>query len=110
MEYFQLRSSIPGIIVKLGAQGVIVAEKGIVKHYPAVVANKIESVTGAGDSLAAGTIWALLHSLSSPPSLHEAIKYGLVTASLSLQVKEAINPNISIALVKEIVNSLGYKE
>lgn len=108
VKYFQRYSNIPGVIVKLGAHGVIVGAEGITLHYPAIAVSEVTSVTGAGDSLAAGTIWALLNNSKNSNnlnSLHLAIKFGLAAANLSLKSKDAINPIISPVILHQIVHA-----
>lgn len=110
MEHFQRQSAIPGLVVKLGANGAIVSAEGRTVHYPPMPTPNIVSVTGAGDSLAAGTIYSLLTQQSSAKkdisrsSLHEAIKFGLAAAHLSLQSSDAVSPLLSGTLIQQIVS------
>ena len=52
---------------------------------------RAQDVTGAGDSLAAGTIYGLLRGLSLPA----AVQWGLAAASVTVQAQHTVSPNLS---------------
>lgn len=101
--------------MKMGAQGAIVAANGKTVHYPAIPVSPIVSVTGAGDSLAAGTLWALMvqHSTTSTKvdftqsTLHSAIKFGLAAAKMSLESSAAINTQLQATAINKIVGIIN---
>jgi len=108
VKHFQEQTHIPNVIVKIGANGVIVSADGQTTHYKAYPISSLEfvSVTGAGDSLDAGTIFGIT---KFGHSVHSAVKFGLAAANLSLKSKSAINPDLSASVVQQIVakNNLG---
>lgn len=112
VHYFQQHSHIPGVIMKMGANGVIVAAEGKIRHYPAIpLTQPLVSVSGAGDSLAAGTIWSLVaqpttNANKARPSLHTAIKFGLAAAKMSLESAATVNPLLRSTTLHQIVSTL----
>ncbi|MGO7998185.1 PfkB family carbohydrate kinase, partial [Rhizobium ruizarguesonis] len=54
-------------------------------------------VTGAGDSLAAGTLAALISGLP----LEEAVRHGTAASSLTVQSRHAVNENLTPDLLNE---------
>lgn len=98
--------------MKMGGHGVIVAAAGKTEHYAAFPVHPIASVTGAGDSLAAGTLWALItQQQSTTPTtidfkqtnLHSAVKFGLAAAKMSLESSAAINPKLQATALAQII-------
>ena len=61
------------------------------------VAETVADVTGAGDSLAAGTLAALISGLP----LDEAIRHGTAAAVLTVQSRHAVNENLTPDLLNE---------
>jgi sugar/nucleoside kinase (ribokinase family) len=108
------------IVLKMGGAGVVVRTEGRTAHYPALPVDSIASVTGAGDSLVAGTIWAMFsHVLATPTltyesankddnthqsSLHASIQYGLAAAKLSLSSNEAVSPHLSPNAIFQMIH------
>lgn len=104
LQYFQQHSKITNVIMKMGAHGVIVGADDKIVHYPAFpLAQPLVSVSGAGDSLAAGTIWALLAQPSTTPSVHSAIKFGLAAAKMSLESAATVNPLLRVRTLQQIL-------
>lgn len=101
VKFFQQQSKIPGIIVKMGPNGVIVVAENKTVHYPALPLAQIVSVSGAGDSLAAGIIWSLI--AQKQVSLHVAVKFGLASARMSLESVATINPLLTASTLHQIV-------
>lgn len=92
--------------MKMGANGVIVGADGKILHYPAIALTQpLVSVSGAGDSLAAGTIWALLahRTTDQQPSLHDVVKFGLAAAKLSLESAATVSPLLHSTTLHQIV-------
>ena len=52
---------------------------------------RAQDVTGAGDSLAAGTIYGLMRGLSLPA----AVQWGLAAASVTVQAQHTVSPTIN---------------
>ncbi|MGG7579925.1 carbohydrate kinase family protein [Rhizobium sp. Nf11,1] len=61
------------------------------------IAETVLDVTGAGDSLAAGTLAALISGLP----LEEAVRYGAAAAALTVQSRHAVNENLTPDLLNE---------
>lgn len=61
------------------------------------IADTVADVTGAGDSLAAGTLAALISGLP----LEEAVRHGTAAASLTVQSRHAVNENLTPDLLNE---------
>ncbi len=57
----------------------------------------VVDVTGAGDAFSS----AVLHGLINQESMEKSLKYGAVSSSLTVQSKSAVNPKLSINLIKE---------
>ena len=133
VHYFQQYSKIPGVVMKMGPNGVIVGADGKTRHYPAIpLIRPLVSVSGAGDSLAAGTIWSLVApqatnpktnsntntntntntnvNMQQPsPSLHTAIGYGLAAARMSLESTATVNPLLHATTLHQIVQESKLK-
>jgi len=67
------------ILITLGKDGVLLFEKGISQHFPAVKVNSIDS-TGAGDSF----IGSLAFAISNGQELPDAIRFANSAAALSV--------------------------
>lgn len=61
------------------------------------IAETVADVTGAGDSLAAGTLAALISGLP----LEEAVRHGTAAATLTVQSRHAVNENLTPDLLNE---------
>ncbi|MEB3046613.1 carbohydrate kinase family protein [Rhizobium mulingense] len=61
------------------------------------IAETLADVTGAGDSLAAGTLAALMRGLP----LEEAVRHGTAAAALTVQSPHAVNENLTPDLLNE---------
>lgn len=68
-------------VIKLGSEGCWVQNKEIACRVPAYPVNKCVDTTGAGDSFAAGFLWALSEGLDYV----ECARYACCTASLSVE-------------------------
>ncbi len=95
-------------LVGLGAQIVMIAlgEKGVVyasaetNGFIPAIRTEVSDWTGAGDALAAATIYGLLNAIP----LDEAIQLGVAAASLTLQYRGSVYPHISEEI---LYNHLG---
>lgn len=86
-----------GGVVTRGQRDLIAfADRRVVALEPANVEN-VADVTGAGDSLAAGVISALMRGLS----LADAVREGVAAAALTVQSPHAVNENLSPDLVRQ---------
>lgn len=77
-------------IVTMGEHGVVYADGASGGHIEAYKMNIVDS-TGAGDALSAAVIFGLVNDLP----LDEAMRLGVTAASLTLQSRESVNPNLS---------------
>eukprot|EP00026_Physarum_polycephalum_P003574 Phypoly_transcript_03587.p1 GENE.Phypoly_transcript_03587~~Phypoly_transcript_03587.p1 ORF type:complete len:627 (+),score=58.48 Phypoly_transcript_03587:523-2403(+) len=116
VQHFQHKTKIPGIVMKMGPKGVIVATKDKVVHYPAFpLSHPLISVSGAGDSLAAATVWHLVTRATPSknedlqnirPSLHESIKFGLAAAKLSLESASTVSPLLHATALNHVISDV----
>jgi pseudouridine kinase len=78
-------------IITLGEQGLCYATSEISGHIPAI-RTEIVDPTGAGDALSATVIFALLNDIP----LDDAVRLGVSAASLTLQYRGAVAPDLSL--------------
>ncbi len=81
-------------VVTLGVNGLVYASGTDRGHIPAI-RTEIRDETGAGDALTAGAIFGLLNEVP----LDEAMRLGVSAASLTLQSRETVVPNLSLELL-----------
>lgn len=91
------------VVIKMGENGALLATSTklgsdflgfsnfFYKHYHAFKPSRILDVTGAGDSLVGGTVWALLQG----HSIEQSLQFGLKAARLSLESDSAVSPILS---------------
>lgn len=79
-------------VVTGGVKGVAVYESGRVTALPALVADPVRDVTGAGDALIAGTLYGLLLRRDS---LCEAVRLGLAAAAITVESITAVSPHLN---------------
>jgi len=75
-----LARGVPNAIITLGAQGAIVKNGRVKEHVPAVNAGPVVETTGAGDAFNGGFAVALSEGMD----LVEAVRFGCVTAGISI--------------------------
>ena len=63
----EMGSRVPVAVMKVGAEGCYVSDRGNVTHYPGVPTRVVDTV-GAGDSFASGFLFGLLKNLSTAES------------------------------------------
>lgn len=87
------------VIVTKGKDGAMYYDGQEINHQKAYVVpnEKVVDVTGAGDSFSA----AVLHGLISGEPLKTSIKYGTISSSLTIQSPYAVNPKLSMNLIKK---------
>jgi pseudouridine kinase len=83
-------------IITLGDHGVAYADSSSSGYIPARKTSVVDS-TGAGDALTAGVVFGLLNELS----LEEAMRLGITAASLTLNHRESVIPDLSPDLLFE---------
>lgn len=91
---------VPHVIVTLGAAGALWASGEGVRHLAALPVAVVDTV-GAGDAFNAG----LAVGLAEGASVEDAIRLGIVTASLSTEQRETIESYPTRELVKRHLNS-----
>lgn len=85
-------------VVTLGADGLVLAERGAPpRRLPAPPADVVD-VTGAGDALIAGT----LHRLAAGAPLADALRTGQRLARLAIARPGAVRADLNPALIEEI--------
>jgi len=83
-------------IITMGPEGLCYATSTESGHVPAI---KVEVVdyTGAGDALTAGMVFGLLNDFP----LDEAVRLGVSAATLTIQSRETVRPDLSLELLYE---------
>lgn len=99
----------PSLLGDIGVSGAVVTRgqrelvafndhRALVLQPP--ISETVADVTGAGDSLAAGTLSALMHGLP----LEEAVRHGTAAAALTVQSRHAVNENLSPDLIRDMLS------
>jgi len=83
-------------IITLGPDGLAYATAQQRGWVPAIRC-EIVDLTGAGDALTAGVVFGLLNHLP----LDEAVRLGVSAATLTLQTRESVRPDLSLELLYE---------
>ncbi len=81
-------------VLAMAEFGVVYASVDSSGHVPALQTEIVEP-TGAGDAMTA----ALIHSLLNEVPLDEAVRLGVVAASLTLRTRGSVVPNLSLELL-----------
>ncbi|HMA49516.1 MAG TPA: carbohydrate kinase family protein, partial [Magnetospirillaceae bacterium] len=84
------------VVTTLGQDGVLLSDQDGARPLPAPVAN-VRDVTGAGDSLVAGTLFGLQQGRA----LAEAVKLGLLLAKLTVETDGSVRQDLTPDLLKE---------
>ena len=79
------------VVLTLGEHGVMVGNEEKVTHYKAVKTNHIVDVTGAGDAF----VSAFLHGILNNEELEEAVQFGLLSASKTLQSDRTVREDLT---------------
>jgi pseudouridine kinase len=94
------------VIVTLGEDGVYLDNGEQGRFIQAIPARKISDVTGAGDALVAGYVYAVVAGERYEPAL-----WGLAAASLTVETEESIAPNLGReSVLKRIEENLAQFE
>jgi len=100
------RRGVGTVIVTLGEDGVYLDNGEQGRFIQAIPARKISDVTGAGDALVAGYVYAVVAGERYEPAL-----WGLAAASLTVETEESIAPNLGReSVLKRIDESLAQLE
>ncbi|MBB4041966.1 pseudouridine kinase [Microvirga flocculans] len=86
------------IVLTLGANGLLVADRTGIARIGATQA-RIVDATGAGDSLIAATLVAMLRGRP----LDEAARLGTVAAALTVESPSSVRPDLSLALLETLL-------
>jgi len=84
------RSGVGTVVVTLAEDGIYVDDGARGKFMPAIPAQRVLDVTGAGDALVAGYAYAVIAN-----ERHEPALWGLAAASLAVETEESIAPNLN---------------
>ncbi len=88
------------VFITLGKDGVIYGDQTGVFHLPAISANVVNTI-GAGDSFVSGLIYAD----NQNRDLHQAAKYGMAAAAVTVQHNEAVSPAMKPEILRKICNN-----
>jgi pseudouridine kinase len=83
-------------VMTLGDAGTIVAGP-FGQERIATIPTRVADVTGAGDALIAGTLWALHEGAN----MLDAVRAGMAVASLTVEATVPVNPELTPAAVRE---------
>lgn len=78
-------------IVTMAERGVCYATQEVSGHIPAI-STDVKDLTGAGDALSAGVVFALSEGMD----VDEAVRLGVSASSLTLQCRETVCPDLSL--------------
>jgi sugar/nucleoside kinase (ribokinase family) len=94
-----LNKGIKKVVVTAGKNGCVYGENEKINYQKAIIvpSHLVVDVTGAGDAFSAG----VLHGLISNEPLESAVKYGVISSSLTIQENNAVNQKLSINLIKK---------
>ncbi len=90
------------VIITLGPEGVLYATKDEIEFLSSI-STVVTDTVGAGDALTSGTISGLLDGLT----LRDAVKRGIACATLTLQTRLAVCPNITLDKVKTYLDKMS---
>lgn len=85
------------VVVTDGGRGYAVATASGVEKLPVVPAEQVD-ITGAGDSMIAGTLFAML----SGSAIAEATGVGALVAALTIESTSSVRPDLSPALLQAV--------
>ena len=83
------------VVVTDGGRGYAVATASGVEKLPVVPADQVD-ITGAGDSMIAGTLFAML----SGSGIADATRVGALVAALTIESTYSVRPDLSPALLE----------
>ncbi|MBB3591089.1 sugar/nucleoside kinase (ribokinase family) [Rhizobium sp. BK529] len=89
-----------GAVVTRGQRELVAFKEGRALVLQPPISDTVADVTGAGDSLAAGTLSALMLGLP----LEEAVRHGAAAAALTVQSSHAVNENLSPDLLRDMLS------
>lgn len=85
------------VVLTCGDRGAICADDTALTRIPAASVEHV-CATGAGDALAAGTLWRLI----AGDGLHDAARTGVELAALTLQTDRSVRADLSPALLDRL--------
>jgi sugar/nucleoside kinase (ribokinase family) len=91
---------VTGAVVTRGKRELVAFKDGRALVLQPPISETVADVTGAGDSLAAGTLSALMLGLP----LEEAVRHGTAAAALTVQSRHAVNENLSPELLRNMLS------
>ena len=99
LVHMWIQKGIKHVIVTDGMDGAYYGSNEFINHQKAYIVpdDQIIDVTGAGDAFSSAVIYGFIHHLS----LNESIKLGAANATLTIKSKTAVNPHLSINLIKK---------
>lgn len=94
------RLGVDTVVVTLGEDGVYFHDSRRGRFLPAIPAEEVRDVTGAGDALVAGYAYGLIAGEG-----HEPVLYGLAAASLTLETDQSIAADLSPERLRQRIES-----
>ena len=102
-DYFVRNTGEKIVVIKLGAEGCYVYEKGKGYSVPAFQVNSVDT-TGAGDNFVAGFISAHLDGME----IHECARFACATAAISIQHLGATSLYTTLPNIHKLLSSKNY--
>ncbi len=99
VRYF-LDKGVKKVFITLGKDGVVFGEKDMIFHKKPIQAQIVNTI-GAGDSFVAGLVLADSLSLD----IEKMARFGMVAASITVQSKLAVNPELSYKNILSVLRN-----
>jgi len=89
------------VLLKLGSDGLVVADETGPRHLTAIPPRRVVDVTGAGDALAAGYLHGITIGARNPE------RWGLAAASLTVESSRSVAEGLSVDVVRHRMGSVA---
>jgi sugar/nucleoside kinase (ribokinase family) len=89
------------VLLKLGADGLILADGTGTTHLPPITPKRVVDVTGAGDALAAGYLYGVAIGAQEP------VRWGLAAASITVESSRSVSDELSVAALRRRAGAGG---
>jgi pseudouridine kinase len=83
------------VLLKLGSDGLVVADATGTTHLDAIPPRRVVDVTGAGDALAAGYLYGISIGARNPE------RWGLAAASLTVETSRSVAEGLSVDALRQ---------
>lgn len=94
------RLGVGAVVITLGGEGIYIDDPRGGRFLPALPAERVVDVTGAGDALVAGYTYGMISG-----EIHEPALFGLAAASLAVETEESIPSELKPERLRERIES-----